>query len=286
LFTNSSSGVFYGTAKTGVFYNASSTPWTTSISGLTANTTYYVRAYATNSAGTSYGPNVMFQTTGGTASLPGVSNTTTIPTISTVTPTSITETTAVGGGNVTSNGGSTVTTGGIVWDISSNPTIALSTKTVNSGWADYSTWTDNITGLKANTTYYVRAYATNNVGTAYGSSLKFTTKSVVATNPVVTNPTASCTGTPWGTVANGYSNTAYLAPLVISPTMCVSQTRTCTNGTLSGTYTNDSCIQSTYAEALQMCENAYLDCLDTMSSTATAQCNGEKIDCINKIPNS
>lgn len=106
----------------------------------------------------------------------------TIPIVTTTTPvTSITTTTAIGGGNVTSNGGATVTVSGLVWNTSTNPTTALSTKTTD-GWADPGLWTSSMTGLNSGTTYYVRAYATNSAGTAYGDNVQFTTLSA----PIVT----------------------------------------------------------------------------------------------------
>ena len=96
------------------------------------------------------------------------------PTVTTTTPvTSITRTTATGGGNVTSDGGAIVTARGIVWDINSNPTIALSTKKSNGTGTGL--FSSSITSLSCNTLYHVRAYATNSIGTSYGSDVTFTT---------------------------------------------------------------------------------------------------------------
>jgi len=83
----------------------------------------------------------------------------------------ITPTTATSGGNVTSDGGSPVTARGICWNTSPNPTTANSFTTDGSGTG---TFVSNLTGLTANTPYYVRAYATNGVGTAYGNEVSFT----------------------------------------------------------------------------------------------------------------
>ncbi len=75
--------------------------------------------------------------------------------------------------NITSDGGASVTARGVVWNTSQNPTIALSTKTIDgTGTGNFSS---AISGLTANTTYYLRAYATNSVGTAYGNEITFTT---------------------------------------------------------------------------------------------------------------
>jgi len=98
-----------------------------------------------------------------------------LPTITTTSPiTNITRTIATGGGNTISNGGATVSVAGIVWSTSINPTTALSTKTTD-GWALGGPWISSITSLSCGTLYHVRAYATNSVGTSYGSDITFTT---------------------------------------------------------------------------------------------------------------
>ncbi|MFA5228974.1 MAG: FISUMP domain-containing protein [Candidatus Paceibacterota bacterium] len=84
----------------------------------------------------------------------------------------ITTTTATCGGNVTGDGGDAVTARGVCWSTSENPTTANS-KTTNGSCLG--AFTGNITGLSPNTTYYVRAYATNSEGTAYGEQKSFTT---------------------------------------------------------------------------------------------------------------
>jgi hypothetical protein len=95
------------------------------------------------------------------------------PTVITSAISSINSTSAVSGGNVTSDGNSAVTVRGVCWDIATNPTIALTTKTTNG--SGMGTFVSNITGLTVGITYYVRAYATNAVGTSYGAELSFTT---------------------------------------------------------------------------------------------------------------
>ena len=96
------------------------------------------------------------------------------PTVTTTAASSIAETSATSGGNVTSDGGATVTAYGVCWDTSSNPTTSNSTTSDGSGTGSFSS---SITGLSAGTTYYVRAYATNSEGTSYGSEESFTTSS-------------------------------------------------------------------------------------------------------------
>ena len=98
----------------------------------------------------------------------------------TTTASSIAGTTATSGGNVTNDGGSTVSARGICWSNTSNPTTANS-KTTESGTTG--SFSSNLTGLNASTTYYVRAYATNAVGTAYGAEISFTTSSISIGDP-------------------------------------------------------------------------------------------------------
>ena len=150
--------------------------FSSSITALTAGTVYYVKAYATNSAGTAYGNEISFTSTAST-----------VPVLTTTAASAITQTTATSGGNITSDGGATVTARGVCWSTSANPTTALSTKTTdNTGTGIF---TSSITGLTAGTVYYIRAYATNSTGTAYGTQISFTTTS--ATVPVLTTTTAS-----------------------------------------------------------------------------------------------
>jgi len=134
--------------------------FTSSLTGLTAGTTYYVRAYAINSVDTAYGNQITFTTTA------------VAPTVTTTAPSSITTTTATSGGNVTSDGGSAVTGRGVCWSTLQNPTLSDSHTSNGSGTGSF---TSSITGLTAGTTYYVRAYAINSVDTAYGNQITFTT---------------------------------------------------------------------------------------------------------------
>ena len=94
------------------------------------------------------------------------------PSVTTKEVTNIAFTTATCGGDVTNDGCLTVTERGICWSTSHNPTISGSHQSSGSGTGNFTT---NIIGLTANTTYYVRAYATNSAGTAYGTEVTFTT---------------------------------------------------------------------------------------------------------------
>jgi hypothetical protein len=168
--------------------------FSSSLSGLTPNTKYYVRAYATNSCGTSYGNEVSFVTS--------FCN----PQITTSNITNITTNSASSGGTNIADGGFNITSKGVVWSTSSSPTISLSTKTNNgSGVGSFSS---NMTGLSPNTLYYVRAYATNSCGTVYGSQITFTTSSNTLFTGTITlgsgssseTTTGNPTVTPFGTL--------------------------------------------------------------------------------------
>ena len=134
--------------------------FTSYMSGLKDGTTYYVRAYATNEKGTSYGEEKSFTTVE-----------IVLPTVTTNTITNITTNSATCGGNVTFDGNATVTARGVCWSTKPNPTISDS-KTTGSGTGSY---TSNLSNLEHNTTYYVRAYATNKKWTSYGEEVSFTT---------------------------------------------------------------------------------------------------------------
>ncbi len=93
--------------------------------------------------------------------------------VTTTAASSITATTASSGGNITNDGGAAITARGVCWSTSSNPTVALATKT--SDGSGTGLFSSTITGLTPVTTYYVRAYATNSAGTAYGPEISFST---------------------------------------------------------------------------------------------------------------
>jgi uncharacterized protein (TIGR02145 family) len=152
--------------------------FTSNISGLNAGSTYYVRAFATNTSGTAYGQQLSFTTTGGGGSA---------PTLTTSATSLITSNSARSGGTVSADGGAAVTERGIVYATTPNPTIN-STK-LNSGTTGIGSYIVNISGLSANTTYYVRAYAINSNGTGYGNEISFMTSG--ASVPTLTTTVAS-----------------------------------------------------------------------------------------------
>ena len=156
------------------------TPFISQLTGLLGDSVYYVRAYATNATGTGYSTQSSFTATSAI-----------LASITTSSLTLITDSTAMSGGNVTSSGGGTISARGIVWNTSVNPTIALSTKTING--SSTGSFSSALTGLAPGTIYYVRAYVTNNIGTNYGNELTFTSlaKLPTVTTKVVTGITSS-----------------------------------------------------------------------------------------------
>ena len=157
--------------------------FTAAITGLTSGTLYYVRAYATNSAGTSYGGVVTF-----TSYI--------VPTVSTQAVSNLSSTTATGNGNITSLGVPNPTAYGVCWS-SSNATPTISDSKVDKGAASVTGgFTASITGLSPGTLYYVRAYATNSAGTSYGGVVTFTSYIVptVTTQAVGNIFTTTATG--------------------------------------------------------------------------------------------
>jgi hypothetical protein len=132
------------------------------ITGLVANTTYQVRAYAINSTGIFYGDQESFTTTIGS-----------IPTITTTPIFTVTSVSAISGGNIIADNGSPITAKGICYSVDFNPTTANS---LVSGGYGPGVFECGLSGLIPGTIYYVRAYATNSAGTAYGNQISFTTK--------------------------------------------------------------------------------------------------------------
>lgn len=97
---------------------------------------------------------------------------TTIPELTTKIVSGITQTTAISGGNIINNGGAGVTARGVCWSTSENPTVSSDKTSDGTGNGDF---TSSISGLIPFTTYYIRAYATNEEGTAYGNEITFKT---------------------------------------------------------------------------------------------------------------
>lgn len=137
------------------------------LKGLLPSTNYYLRAYATNNGGTSYGLQISFTTTNG------------VTTIETLPVSLISVKAATCAALISNDGGFEVTERGFCWSTAIDPTVSLSTKSIDgSGKGSFN---HALTNLLPLTKYYVRAYATNKHGTYYGSNVNFTTKSILNT---------------------------------------------------------------------------------------------------------
>lgn len=158
--------------------------FTSNLTNLQPGTVYYVRAYATNSVGTVYGNQQTFTTLDG------------IITLTTTAVTSITATSAVSGGNITTDGGAAVTARGVVWSTSQNPTTS-NNQGITSNGTGTGTFTSNLTGLSLATTYYVRAYASNSYGTQYGNQVSFTTPMPDGPGGTITDADGNTYNTIW-----------------------------------------------------------------------------------------
>lgn len=156
--------------------------FSSSMTALTPNTKYYVRAYATNSEGTNYGNEIVFTTLIDTE----------LAVVTTSAVTEITQTSAIGGGEVVSDGDAEVTARGICWSTSQNPTIDNEHTSDGNGIGIYQSVME---GLAPNTTYYVRAYATNDKGTSYGEEKSFTTSANTELPSVTTSMATEITET-------------------------------------------------------------------------------------------
>lgn len=235
--TVSARGVCWSTSQNPTTSNSHTTngngtgTFTSSITGLTENTTYYVRAYATNEAGTAYGEQKTFTTP----------HSVSLPTVTTNDVSEITTTTATSGGNVTSEGYGNVSARGVCWSTSQNTTINDPHTSDGNGTGNF---TSSITGLAANTTYYVRAYATNEAGTAYGDLKIFTTQHAITIPIVTTNEVTEITQTSatsgGNVISEGYGN-------VSAKGVCWS---TSENPTISDSHTTDGSSTGTYTSSI------------------------------------
>jgi len=174
--TVSSRGIVWSTSSTPTLENnegqttdgSGSGSFVSNLTALSPGTTYNVRAYATNEAGTAYGQVEIFETEIDFA------------TLTTTAITAITVDSAQSGGTVTDDGGGTVSSRGIVWSTSSTPTLENNEGQTTDGSGSGS-FVSNLTALSPGTTYNVRAYATNEAGTAYGQVEIFETEIDFAT---------------------------------------------------------------------------------------------------------
>jgi hypothetical protein len=216
-------------ADSSLTLGAGSVDFISTISNLSANTSYYLRAYATNAQGTSYGNQISF-----------TSNTIALPALTTSAITSISYTGVTSGGDVTSDGGYMITQRGVCFSTQSYPTINDNVLTIGTGIGSYST---NVTGLQPNVIYYLRAFATNQGGTAYGNQVSFTT--VAVTTPTVTTTAvfsiATTTAASGGTIADDGGSS------ITQKGICWS---TSPNPVIQNNYTSDGAGSTAYYSAL------------------------------------
>jgi uncharacterized protein (TIGR02145 family) len=143
-----------GSIKSGKTFNSE-------LEDLELDKKYYVRAYFEKDNITVYGNELSFITLDGK------------PALTTAAATDITSSSATSGGNISDDGGVAITARGVCWNTSGSPSITDSKTNDGSGNGSFSS---ELTGLSENTTYYVRAYATNSYGTGYGQEINFIAK--------------------------------------------------------------------------------------------------------------
>ena len=152
------------------FFNSGSYPTDGDYEGyvrtLQPNTKYYLRGFVKDDKAIAYGNELSFTTNSLVLSLASVF---------TNPVTTLTQTTAISGGNITGDGKSPVTARGICYSsTTNNPTIV---NTIIAGGSGLGSFNSDLIGLTPSTTYYVRAFATNGIGTAYGNPVSFKTSS-------------------------------------------------------------------------------------------------------------
>jgi uncharacterized protein (TIGR02145 family) len=228
-----SRGVCWNTKSNPTIYNSKTDEkggignFSSNITQLEPNTMYYLRAYATNSTGTGYGNEFGFST-----------SQVSVPFLTTAGISSITQTTATSGGNITADNGGFVTMRGVCWSISENPTIRDNKTSDGTGTGVF---TSNLTGLMGNTRYYVSAYAENNAGLKYAIPVIFTTGPVVPT--ITTTAVSSITFTTCNTGGNinndgGSQVTVRGTCWSTSPEPTISDSKT-TDGTGTGNFVSN-----------------------------------------------
>lgn len=166
-FKISTQGICWDTIQDPTFGNSfsldtvGSSGFINKITGLTGSTTYYVRAFATNNGGISYGENEVFTTK-------------VVPLLTTIIPTDISPNSATSGGVITNSFGAQIVERGVCWSIELNPSIDDSKTTEGSG---DNSFTSSVTGLLPSTAYHIRSYATTSEGdTGYGDDVIFDTQ--------------------------------------------------------------------------------------------------------------
>jgi len=205
--------------------------FTSALSGLNPSTHYFVRAYAINSLGISYGNEVTFDTLLNTSA----------PTVTTTAITDISTNTATGGGDVTHDGSANVTAKGICWSTSENPTITDSSTSNGTGEGSYVSY---LTGLNSSTHYHVRAYATNSIGTGYGIDVSFNTL-LNTSIPIVTTSSISNIFTTSASCGGNVTHDGSIS--VTDRGVCWN---TSTDPTISNSHTHDGTGEGSFTSAI------------------------------------
>jgi hypothetical protein len=211
------------TSNTGMLTNgAAYGTYTSILSGLTPNTTYYVRAWV------EYGGYYLY----------GNQETFTTGYITTTEASAITTSSAISGGTFTNPPGNPILAKGVVWSTSQNPTVSLATKTMDG--TSSGDFNSSITGLTLGSTYFVRAYVTNSLGTSYGNTITVRPASLpsIATTAItnITLNSADCGG---GSITNGGSG--ILEKGVVwstNPNPTTALTTKTSNGTLNSSFSS------------------------------------------------
>jgi len=144
--------------------------FTASLTSLSRATKYNIRAYATNSYGTSYGVLAEFTTLAES------------PTVTTQAASAILDTSATGNGTITDTGGENCTERGICWNLTGTPTIT-DNYIHEDGSFSTGAFTASLINLPSSDTIYARAYAANTIGGSYGSEVNFDTLAPISTEP-------------------------------------------------------------------------------------------------------
>ena len=213
------------TSNTGMLTNGSGTgTFTNMLSGLTPNTTYYVRAWASNN----YSNSILY----------GTQETFTTGYITTTEASAITTSSAISGGTITNPPGNPILAKGVVWSTSQNPTVSLATKTMDG--TSNGDFNSSITGLSLGSTYFVRAYVTNSLGTSYGNTITVRPASLPSiTTTALTNITLNSADCGGGSITNGGSG--ILEKGVVwstSPNPTTALTTKTSNGTLNSSFSS------------------------------------------------
>ena len=226
----SSRGIVWGTSpnptqtsNTGILTNGTGYgSYTSILSGLTPNTTYYVRAWVEYSGYYLYGTQETF-TTGY---------------ITTTEASAITTSSAISGGTFTNPPGNPILAKGVVWSTSQNPTVSLATKTMDG--TSNGDFNSSITGLSLGSTYFVRAYVTNSLGTSYGNTITVRPASLPSiTTTALTNITLNSADCGGGSITNGGSG--ILEKGVVwstNPNPTTALTTKTSNGTLNSSFSS------------------------------------------------